>query len=295
MDEPLGTGRLQKIFEKHGFLFRKRLGQNFLVDENIVRKIVAAAEISPQDVVVEIGAGAGTLTRALAKKAGLVIALEVDKRLQPVLGETLSGCSNVEVVYEDALAVDFDGLVAGKTAGRPGGQAQKTYKIVANIPYYITTPLLLHLLQGGFHFEFLLIMLQQEVARRLTAEPGNKDYGALSIVTRYFTEPKILFRVPKTVFYPRPEVDSAVVCLRRRVNPPVAVPDEELFFRLVRNAFFRRRKTVLNALARSRDLPPLSREEWQETLRAADIDPGRRGESLRLEDFASLAAQIGKK
>ncbi|MGQ9823829.1 MAG: 16S rRNA (adenine(1518)-N(6)/adenine(1519)-N(6))-dimethyltransferase RsmA [Desulfotomaculales bacterium] len=295
VSEALSAGRLQKILADHGFWFRKRWGQNFLVDENIVRKITAAAEITPGDVVVEIGAGAGTLTRALAAKAELVIALEIDQRLLPVLAETLGGFSNVEVVWESALDVDFDRLVAGAAAARNGGLPLQTYKVVANIPYSITTPLLLHLLRGGFRFDFLLLMLQQEVARRLAAGPGCKDYGALSIVAQYYTVPKILFRVPKTVFYPRPEVDSAVVRLQRRANPAVRVFDEEIFFRLVRGAFSPRRKTIVNALAHSRACPGFSRESWQEVLRAAGVDPARRGESLSLEEFAALAAQVGKK
>ncbi|MEW6424450.1 MAG: 16S rRNA (adenine(1518)-N(6)/adenine(1519)-N(6))-dimethyltransferase RsmA [Bacillota bacterium] len=281
-----------KIFTQYGFRCRKKWGQNFLVDDNIVRKIIAAAGLSPADVVVEIGAGAGALTRVLAQKAGLVIAIEIDERLLPMLNETLKNYDNVEVVLSDALRLDFDLLVKEKATARKSGQRLFPYKVVSNIPYAITTPLLLHLLEGKFDFCFLLIMIQHEVARRLVAGPGDADYGALSIVGQYYTEPKILFRVPRTVFYPRPEVDSAVVYLQRRKKPAVEVPDEDLFFNLVRSAFGQRRKTILNALAGSRRAPGLTREAWREVLRAAGIDPGRRGESLGIEEFAALAGQV---
>jgi len=284
-----------KIFTQYGFRCRKKWGQNFLVDDNIVRKIIAAAGLSPADVVVEIGAGAGALTRALAQKAGLVIAIEIDERLLPVLNETLKNYDNVEVILADALRLDFDLLVKEKATARKSGQQPFPYKVVANIPYAITTPLLLHLLEGKFDFCFLLIMIQQEVARRLVAGPGDADYGALSIVGQYYTEPKILFRVPRTVFYPRPKVDSAVVCLQRRKKPAVEVPDEDLFFNLVRSAFGQRRKTILNALAGSRRAPGLTREAWPGVLRAAGIDPGRRGESLGIGEFAALAGQVANR
>lgn len=294
---------LSKIFAEHGFRCRKRWGQNFLVDENILRKITAAARLSPADIVVEIGAGTGALTRALAQNAGLVVAVEIDRRLMPVLAETLKDFDNAELVFRDALALDFDALVKEKAAGRFSPPAAvPTYKVVANIPYSITTPLLLRLLRGRFHFSFLLLMVQQEVARRLVAGPKDGDYGAFSIVVQYYTEPKILFRVPRTVFYPRPEVDSAVVCLERRIEPAVEVPDEDLFFGLVRSAFGQRRKTILNALAggpATAAAPPglargLPRDAWREILQAAGVDPGRRGESLGIEEFAALARQYAQ-
>ncbi|MCL6446543.1 MAG: 16S rRNA (adenine(1518)-N(6)/adenine(1519)-N(6))-dimethyltransferase RsmA [Armatimonadetes bacterium] len=294
---------LPKILAEHGFRCRKRWGQNFLVDENILRKITAAARLSPADIVVEIGAGTGVLTRALAQNAGLVVAVEIDRRLMPVLTENLKDFDNVELVFRDALALDFDALVKEKAAGRAGPPAAvPAYKVVANIPYAITTPLLLHLLRGKFHFSFLLLMVQQEVARRLVAGPKDGDYGAFSIVVQYYTEPKILFRVPRTVFYPRPEVDSAVVCLERRIKPAVEVPDEDLFFGLVRSAFGQRRKTILNALAGgppTAAAPPgsargLTRDAWRKILQAAGIDPGRRGESLGSEEFAALARQYAQ-
>jgi len=292
---------LPKIFAEQGFRYRKRWGQNFLVDENIVRKIIAAARLSPADTVVEIGAGAGALTRALAQNAGLVVTVEIDARLRPVLAETLKGLDNVELIFADALAQDFDALVKAKAARRGGlPAAVPPYKVVANIPYSITAPLLSHLLQGNFHFSFLLLMVQLEVARRLVAGPGDADYGAFSVFVQFYTESEILFRVPRTVFYPRPEVDSAVVRLEKRAQPAVAVPDEGHFFDLVRAAFGQRRKTILNALAgcpaaaaedpRGR-VRRLDRDAWREILRAAGIDPGRRGEALSLEEFAALARQ----
>jgi 16S rRNA (adenine1518-N6/adenine1519-N6)-dimethyltransferase len=295
MPEAVSFSRLQKVFADHGFYCRKRWGQNFLVDDNIVRKIIAAAGLSSTDVVVEIGTGAGTLTRALAQEARLVITVEIDKRLIPVLNETLSSFSNVEVVFKDALRLDFDELVVEKVTARFGSKEIVPYLVIGNIPYSVTTPLLLHLLQGRFNWSFLFIMIQQEVARRLVAGPGSKDYGALSIAVQYYTTPKILFRVPATVFYPRPEVDSAVVCLQRLREPAVKVPDEGVFFNLVRGAFGQRRKTILNALAGSRVAPELTRAAWMKILLAARIDPERRGESLTIEEFAVLARQFGKK
>lgn len=278
---------VSKIFAGRDFRYRKRWGQNFLQDENIVRKIIAAAELSPADVVVEIGAGAGVLTRTLAKNAGLVIAVEIDRRLQPVLSRALNHLPNVEIIFQDALALDFDGLVKEKLSVRGRAGEGGAYKIVGNLPYAITTPLLFHLLPGNF--SLLLIMVQLEVARRLVAGPASKDYGILSIAIQYYTAPEILFRVPRTVFYPRPVVDSAVVRLKRREKPAVEVPDEDLFFRLVRGAFGQRRKTICNALAGSPAAPVLGRETWRQILQAAGIDPGRRGESLSMEEFAVLA------
>jgi 16S rRNA (adenine1518-N6/adenine1519-N6)-dimethyltransferase len=258
------------------------------VDGNIVRKIVRAANLSPNDIVVEIGPGAGTLTCLLAKNVKMVIAIEVDQRLSPVLKENLDGLTNVEIVFEDAMKVDFDHLVGTKSQEIIDPHTSN-YKVVANLPYYITTPLLMYLLQRKFHFESLLVMVQREVSRRLTAVPGSKDYGSLSVAVQYYTVPKTLFYVPRSVFFPQPEVDSAVVYLARRKTPAVEIPAEDLFFSLVRGAFGQRRKTILNALAGSQVIPGFSRQVWEEILKAGNIDPSRRGELLSLEEFAVLS------
>lgn len=284
MTDPLSPVRMRAILNKHNIRLRKNLGQNFLIDGNIVRKIVAASGLQLTDVVVEIGPGAGTLTAALAAAAGQVVAVEVDRGLLPVLAETLAGLKNVTVVHGDAMEMDFDRLVAGITES-----PAQAYKVVANLPYYITTPLIMRLLRQKFHIADLVLMVQLEVAARLVARPGSKDYGALTVAVQYYCRPEILFRVPRTVFFPQPEVDSAVVRLVRRQEPAVAVVDEDLFFALVRGAFGQRRKTAANALAGANIVAGWTRPVWEEMLRRVGIDPRRRGETLGLEEFAALA------
>lgn len=284
MTDPLFPVRMRAILNKHNIRLRKNLGQNFLIDGNIVRKIVAASGLQLTDVVVEIGPGAGTLTAALAAAAGQVVAVEVDRGLLPVLAETLAGLKNVTVVHGDAMEMDFDRLVAGITES-----PAQAYKVVANLPYYITTPLIMRLLRQKFHIADLVLMVQLEVAARLVARPGSKDYGALTVAVQYYCRPEILFRVPRTVFFPQPEVDSAVVRLVRRQEPAVAVVDEDLFFALVRGAFGQRRKTAANALAGANIVAGWTRPVWEEMLSRVGIDPRRRGETLGLEEFAALA------
>lgn len=270
---------------RYNFRTRKSLGQNFLADGNIVRKIAAAAQIAAEDLVVEIGPGLGTLTRELAANAQRVVCVEVDEALLPILRETLDDLDNVSLIHGDAMKVDFDHIVASASDGLWGHGAKK-YKLAANLPYYITTPLLMRLLTEKFNLDLLVIMIQLEVAARLTASPGNKDYGALSVAVQYYTVPEQVFRVPASVFIPRPEVDSAVVRLTKREKPAVSVPDEKLFFKLVKGAFGQRRKTLLNALSGAG--LGLNKGVWEEVLRNAGIDPGRRGETLSLEEFAAL-------
>ncbi|RKO67937.1 16S rRNA (adenine(1518)-N(6)/adenine(1519)-N(6))-dimethyltransferase RsmA [Desulfofundulus salinus] len=282
MSEQVSFGRIRAILEKHNIRLRKSLGQNFLMDGNIVRKIVTASRVAPGDVVVEIGPGAGTLTAALAGTCAHVVAVELDKRLLPVLEEVLGGLQNVTVVSKDALEVDFDQLVARATGAT-------TYKVVANLPYYITTPLIMHLLRGQSGVTEMVLMIQLEVADRLVARPGSKDYGAFTVTVQYYCRPEILFRVPRTVFFPQPEVDSAVVRLAKRQEPEVAVDDEDLFFTLVRGAFGQRRKTLANALAGAKIFPGWTRAIWEEVLKRAGIDPRCRGETLGLAEFAALA------
>jgi len=271
--------------QRFGISCRKGLGQNFLIDSNIVNKITAAAELTESDLVVEIGPGLGALTARIARSAGKVLAVEVDRGLLPALTEVLEGAENVEVVQGDALKINFDTMVEEKTGGK-FGRGEK-YKLMANLPYYITSPLLLHLLLSRFNISLIVVMVQLEVAARLAASPGTKAYGALSLAVQYFTEPKMLFHVPRTVFLPQPDVDSAVVRLAVRPEPAVTVHNEEAFFKIIRAAFGQRRKTLLNSLAGSS--LGADRETCLRVLRNAGIDPGRRGETLSLAEFAVLA------
>jgi 16S rRNA (adenine1518-N6/adenine1519-N6)-dimethyltransferase len=275
---------VKKLLEKYNFHCRKSMGQNFLVDANIVNKIISSAGLEKDDVVCEIGPGLGVITGAAAEKAKAVVALELDSHLLPILAEALPGLSNVHIVAGDALTADFDGMVRS-AAGHLG-----RYKLIANLPYSITTPLIMRLLKGGFNISLYVIMIQQEVAERITALPGGKDYGALSVAVQYYTGTEYLFRVPKTVFMPRPAVDSAVVRLVKRPKPAVAVPDQEMFFKVVRGSFGQRRKTLLNALGSAFDHMPKGKLE--ELLRAAGIDPRRRGETLNLSEFAGITREI---
>jgi len=255
----------------------------------MIRKIISAAGLTPECLVVEIGPGLGALTVQAAQKAGKVLAVELDRGLIAPLNEVLKGAGDVEIVPGDALETDFDALVEEKTSGIFGRDG-RGYKVLGNLPYYITSPLLMHLLRGKFNIFLMIIMIQSEVAARLTAVPGTKEYGSLSVAVQYFTEPKILFRVPGSCFFPPPGVDSAVVRLAVRPAPPVAVHDEELFFKVVRAAFGRRRKTLLNSLAGS-GLGG-NKDFWLQVLENAGLDPRRRGETLTLAEFAVLTGAI---
>ncbi|MHB8157964.1 MAG: 16S rRNA (adenine(1518)-N(6)/adenine(1519)-N(6))-dimethyltransferase RsmA, partial [Desulfocucumaceae bacterium] len=217
MTDIAAPSAVKSLMAKYGFRCRKNLGQNFLADANIVNKIISSALPEKDDVVVEIGPGLGVLTRELAARVGSVIALELDRGLLPILEDTLQGLDNVHIVSGDALEADFDQLVRTHTgSGRP-------YKLISNLPYYITTPVIMRLLETGFNISLLVIMIQQEVAERIVAPPGGKEYGALSVAVQYYTEARYLFKVPSTVFIPKPEVDSAVICLEKRPGPPVEV------------------------------------------------------------------------
>ncbi len=287
----ISPAAIQSIMKKHSISCRKSLGQNFLIDNNIIRKIIELAELTKSDLVVEIGPGLGALTMEIAHSVGKVIAIEVDRGLFKVLNELLTGLENVDMMLGDALKTDFDHLVEDKTGGEYG-RTGKAYKLMANLPYYITSPILMHLLHSRFNISVIVIMIQLEVAERLVAAPGTKAYGALSLAVQYFTKPKILFRVPRTVFYPRPGVDSAVVRLQVRQEPIAVVHDEDLLFNIIRAAFGMRRKTLLNALTRS--VLGIEREICLKGLERAGIDPGRRAETLSLGEFISLAENIVK-
>lgn len=277
------------LADKYGFHFQKNLGQNFLIDGNIVNKIVDSATLTSQDLVLEIGAGIGTLTQALSEKAGQVIVIEIDKNLLPILDETLGECDNIKIHVGNALKTNFDELVSARTKGEfgPGG---RPYKIVANLPYYITSPLIMHSLENHFNISEIVIMVQKEVADRLTAKPGNKDYGALTVSVNYYSQPENVLRVPKKVFIPQPEVESAVVKLKVMENPPVKVKSENLFFQVVKAAFGQRRKTLANTLSGIVD----RKETIKQILTSLEIDPGRRGETLSLDEFAYIANAIAE-
>ena len=257
----------------------KRLGQNFLVDEQIVNKIITAAELTAEDTVLEVGPGIGTLTQALAKTGALVVAVELDRRLLPVLAKTLAGYDNIEIINEDILQLDIRKAVP-----------KENFKVVANLPYYITTPIIFNLLEQKLPMERMVAMVQKEVAERMVAKPGGKDYGALSVAIQYYTEPEIAFVVPPGSFVPPPSVDSAVIVCKRRQEPPVEVVEEKLFFRVVKAAFSVRRKMLSNAL-KNMGIDSEQTAEWSEL---AGIDGKRRGETLSLEEFAALTNTFAK-
>lgn len=276
---------IKYIIKKYGFHFSKGLGQNFLIDENIVNKIVDGAEVTEDDYVLEIGPGIGVMTQALALRAKKVVAIEIDKSLLPVLDETLSGLDNVEIVSADVLDLDLKALIAEKFDG-------KMPKVVANLPYYVTTPIIMKFLEEGIPVSDIVVMIQKEVAARMAAVPSTKAYGALSVAVQFYSEPSIITNVPRTVFMPAPNVDSIVIRMKIREKPPVDVIDKKLFFRVVRASFAKRRKTLSNTL--SSDLAGFEKPEILEVLGQSGIDPQRRGETLSMEEFGLLANNFAK-
>ena len=275
MDKPIIASPqvTQHILNRFKLRADKKLGQNFLIDENVVHQIVAAAELSEADTVLEVGPGIGTLTQGLAESKARVVAVELDTRLLPVLATTLNGYDNVRVVHGDILKVNIM-----EEVGAP------SFKVCANLPYYITTPIIFALLEKRLPMERLVAMVQKEVAERMAAQPGGKEYGALSVAIQYYTEPKIAFIVPPTSFIPAPAVDSAVIVCKRREKPPVEVCDEGLFFRVVKAAFSLRRKMLSNSLKNM----SIKSEQVAKWLELAGVDGKRRAETLSLEDFAKL-------
>nr|WP_242550439.1 16S rRNA (adenine(1518)-N(6)/adenine(1519)-N(6))-dimethyltransferase RsmA [Enterococcus sp. MJM16] len=268
--------------QKHGFSFKKSLGQNFLTEPNILQKIVATAEIDEHTNVIEVGPGIGALTEHLARAAHQVLAFEIDDRLIPVLADTLSPYENIKVVHNDILKVDL------KKETEYFDQAG-SIKVVANLPYYITTPIMMHILESELAIDEMVVMMQREVADRISAKPGTKAYGSLSIAVQYYMEATTAFIVPKTVFIPQPNVDSAILRLVRRETPAVEVTNETEFFKLTKAAFNMRRKTLWNNLLSSYGKEE-AKKAWLETsLKQAEIDPKRRGETLSLEEFARLS------
>lgn len=274
---------LKAIMTAHGIRPQHKLGQNFLTEGRVLEGIVAAAEIGPEDLVLEIGPGLGTLTQRLARVAGRVLAVELDRNLVEILKKTLLEMHpNVELIHGDAARIDLHSLLAERLA--PGKRA----KVAANLPYYITTPLVMRLLEENLPLDTIVVMVQKEVADRMVAPPGGKDYGALSVAVQYYTEPRVAVKVSRGAFLPPPEVDSSVVAMRLRTVPPVDAP-REMFFRVVKAAFGQRRKALGNALANGLSLDkPLVLE----ALRQAQIDAERRGETLSLEEFAKLTRKI---
>ena len=271
------------ILERHGFTFKKSFGQNFLTDTNILQKIVDTAEIDKNINVIEIGPGIGALTEFLAESAAEVMAFEIDDRLVPILADTLRDFDNVTVVNQDILKVDLAQYIAEfKNPGLP-------IKVVANLPYYITTPILMHLIESGIPFSEFVVMMQREVADRISAQPNTKAYGSLSIAVQYYMTAKVAFIVPRTVFVPAPNVDSAILKMVRRDQPAVEVQDEKFFFKVSKASFVHRRKTLWNNLTSHFGKSEETKAKLTAALEQAELSPSVRGEALALADFARLA------
>ena len=271
----------KEIIEKHGFTFKKSFGQNFLTDTNILNKIVNAADLNDEVGVIEIGPGIGALTEFIARKAKKVVTYEIDPRLIPILAETLAPYDNVKVIHQDILKADVASMIEEEF------KDVKHIAVVANLPYYITTPILMGLIEKKLPIDWYVTMMQKEVAERLSANPGSKDYNALSIAVQYYTEAKIALNVPKTVFIPAPNVDSSVVKLTKREQPAVAVENEDFFLEIVHAAFKQRRKTIQNNL--NQHFNDLAKEDVTKLLEEAGIVPSRRGETLTIEEFGHLS------
>lgn len=269
------------IIKKYDFAFQKKFGQNFLIDAHVIEKIIRAADISKEDMVLEIGPGIGTMTQYLAESAGKVFAVEIDKKLIPILNETLAEYDNITVINEDILKLDICRLVEEENQGRP-------IKVVANLPYYITTPIIMGLFESHVPLESITVMVQKEVADRMQAEPGTKDYGALSLAVQYYAKPYIAANVPLNCFIPRPNVGSAVIKLTRYETLPVAAKNETLMFQLIRASFNQRRKTLQNGIANAGNLN-FSKTQVLNALEKMNLSPNVRGESLSLAEFAALS------
>ncbi len=282
MENKLGNPKNTiEIIQKYQFAFQKKFGQNFLIDTHALDKIISAAGITKEDCVLEIGPGIGTMTQYLAEHAGRVVAVEIDTNLLPILDETLKGYDNVTVINNDILKLDINKLVDEYNGGRP-------IKVVANLPYYITTPIIMGLFEGDVPIDNVTVMVQKEVADRMQVGPGSKDYGALSLAVQYYAEPYIVANVPPNCFIPRPNVGSAVIRLTRYKEPPVKVEDPKLMFKLIRASFNQRRKTLQNGLNNSPDIP-YTKEQIVEAIESLQVSPSVRGEALTLEQFARLS------
>ena len=269
-----------ELVKKYNFKFSKSLGQNFLIDDSVPRDIVAGAEVNSEDLVIEIGPGVGTLTAQLLKKAKKVVAIELDNDLIPILEQELGDNPNFTLIHNDSLKVDFNEVIG----------EEKSVKLVANLPYYVTTPIIVKLLKDGYNFKSLTIMIQKEVAERMNAEPGNKDYGALSLLVQYYCNTSIVRKVPPACFIPRPKVDSIVIRLDKLSEAKVKVDNEKLFFDIIRNSFNMRRKTLWNGV---KSIGP-AKEKLELAFEKAGVDPKRRGETLSIQEFANLANCINE-
>ena len=270
-----------EVLQKYDFVFQKRFGQNFLIDSHVLEKIMDASQITKEDFVLEIGPGIGTMTQYLAEAAREVAAVEIDHSLIPILKDTLKDWDNVTIINDDILNVDIRKLALEKNDGKP-------VKVVANLPYYITTPIIMGLFENQVPISSITVMVQKEVADRMQVGPGTKDYGALSLAVQYYARPEIVANVPPNCFMPRPKVGSAVIRLEKYENPPVQVEDEKLMFRIIRASFNQRRKTLVNSLKNSNELS-YSKEEIESVLEKIGIPLNIRGEALTLEQFADIA------
>lgn len=275
-----------EVIQKYNFAFQKKFGQNFLIDTHVLDKIISAAGMTKKDTVLEVGPGIGTMTQRLSQAAGQVIAVEIDTNLIPILKDTLQDCENVTVINEDILKIDIKKMAEEKGGGRP-------VKVVANLPYYITTPIIMGLFESGAPIDNITVMVQKEVADRMQVGPGSKDYGALSLAVQYYAEPYIVANVPPNCFIPRPNVGSAVIRLTRHAKPPVEVKDKDLMFRLIRASFNQRRKTLQNGLSNAQDLS-FSKEEIAAAIESLGLSSSVRGETLTLAQFAALSDVLGK-
>lgn len=281
MGELIKPQNTAAILQKYQFRFQKRFGQNFLIDAHVMDKIITSASVSKDEFILEIGPGIGTMTQFLCEHAGSVAAVEIDQNLVPILQDTLSGYGNVDIINEDILNVDIGRLVAEKNGGKP-------MKVVANLPYYITTPIIMGLFESHVPLESITVMVQKEVALRMKAKPGTKDYGALSLAVQYYAQPEIVANVPPNCFMPRPKVGSAVIHLECHKQPLVQVKDEKLMFAIIRASFNQRRKTLANALNNFPQIM-LSKEQIQEGIERLGMPAAVRGEALTLEQFAWLS------
>ena len=278
--------RTREIMERHGLTVKKSLGQNFLIEPNILTRMLEVAGVDKTTNVIEIGPGIGALTERLAREAKQVLAFEIDGRLLPVLDETLAPYDNVTVVHSDILDVDLEQVIGEHF------DINEPLLVVANLPYYITTPIIMNLLESKLPIDGFAMMMQKEVAERMTAQPNSKAYGSLTVAIQYWCHAKIGFIVPKTVFNPAPNVDSAILVLERREEPLVTVKDEAFFFDLVKNSFVQRRKTLWNNLVKAYVPGKLTKEQIQESLEFVSIEPNRRAETLTIEEFAALSNQL---
>jgi 16S rRNA (adenine1518-N6/adenine1519-N6)-dimethyltransferase len=274
-----------EIIQKYEFMFQKKFGQNFLIDTHVLEKIISAAGITKDDCVLEIGPGIGTMTQYLAENAGHVVAVEIDRNLIPILKETLADYDNVTVINEDILRVDIKALAEEYNGGKP-------IKVVANLPYYITTPIIMGLFESGVPIDNITVMVQKEVADRMKEGPGSKDYGALSLAVQYYAEPEIVANVPPNCFIPRPNVGSAVIRLTRHKEMPVEVKDPALMFKIIRASFNQRRKTLQNGLGNAPELP-YTKEQIAAAIAEMGLTPTIRGEALSLAQFAQLSDILG--